>query len=152
MPGSRILEHEDNDNDFLKNQQNIHDPGKYLHPHNILSTKIDKEYLDNLNQQVNDKDNIIHRTILDHSLRNIMSNFTNDIIRLVDDIMVDIEQLNLDTSNGDTLDWMVQFMNVVYKIFQHLIHKNNCLNVGILIIIISIFVHYFNVTQPNNSK
>ena len=45
--------------DLLKNNENIQNIGRYAHPHNILSTKLDKEYLDNLNQQVNDKENII---------------------------------------------------------------------------------------------
>jgi len=142
----------DVDNKLLQNQQNIHDPGNYVHPNNILSTKLDKQYLDGLNKQHNDESNIIHRTILDHTLKDIISNFTKDIIKLMDDIMVDVEQLNDDSEEGDTLDWMVKLMNVMHKIFQHLTHKDNCLNVGILLILISIFVHYFNVTQPSNSK
>ena len=133
---------------FLQNNQNIHNVGNFVHPHNILSTKLDKDYLDNLNKQVNDKENIIHRTILDHSIRDIIKNFTNDIIRLMDDIMVDIDEINKESNDtGDTLDWMVHIMQTGYKIFNHIIHKDNCLNVGILLIIISIFVHYFNVTQ-----
>jgi len=134
---------------FMKNQENIHDPGNHLNPYNLIDSKLDKDYLDDLNDKVNDRDNIIHETILDYPLRKIINNFTNDIMTLIHDIMADIEDLNQDNSNGDTLDWIVQFMNVAYKIFQRIIHKDNCLNVGILIIIISIFVHYFNVTQPN---
>jgi hypothetical protein len=133
--------------DFLQNNENIHNTGKYVHPHNILSTKLDKEYLDNLNQQVNDKENIIHRSILDHTLKDIISNFTQNIIRLIDDIMIDVEELNKEYDDEDTLDWMVKLMNICYKIFNHLIHKDNCLMVGILLIIISIFVHYFHITQ-----
>ena len=76
--------------DFLQNNENIHNTGRYVHPHNILSTKLDKQYLDNLNQQVNDKENIIHRSILDHTLKDIISNFTQNIIRLIDDIMIDV--------------------------------------------------------------
>ena len=142
----------DVDNTLLQNQKNIHDPGNYIYPNNILSTKLDKQYLDGLNKQHNDESNIIHRTILDHTLKDIISNFTTDIIRLIDDIMVDVELLNDDSEEGDTLDWMVKLMNVMHKIFKHLTHKDNCLNVGILLILISIFVHYFNVTQPSNSK
>jgi hypothetical protein len=133
--------------DFLLNNENIHKTGNFVHPHNILSTKLDQDYLQNLNAQINTKENIIHKTILDHSVRDIISNFTNDIVRLIDDIMTDIEEMNKDYDDGDTLDWMVKLLNTIYKIFNHLIHKNNCLNVGILLIIISLFVHYFNITQ-----
>lgn len=112
-----------------------------------LTSNLNKDYLDNLSKVANLKENITHRTILDHSLRDIIHDFTNNIIQIIDDIVLDISDMNNDYEDGDTLDWMVRLMNVIHKIFGHIMNKDNCLNIGILLIIISLFIHYFNITQ-----
>lgn len=137
------------DKNFKQNQENIHNVGNYVHPHNMLSTKLDKDYLDNLNSQVNDPSNIVHKTILDSTVKEIIQNFTIKITQIIDNIMLDIEEMNNDENEEDTLDWMVKLMNICYKIFGHIMKKDNCLYVGILFVLISLFVHYFNITQPS---
>jgi hypothetical protein len=112
-----------------------------------LTSNLNKDYLDNLSKVANLKENITHRTILDHSLRDIIRDFTNNIIQIIDDIVLDLRDLTNDYEDDDTMDWMVRLMSVISNIFGHIMNKDNCLNIGILLIIISLFIHYFNITQ-----
>jgi hypothetical protein len=112
-----------------------------------LTSNLNKDYLDNLSKVANLKENITHRTILDHSLRDIIHDFTNNIIQIIDDIVLDLRDLTNDYEDDDTMDWMVRLMSVISNIFGHIMNKDNCLNIGILLIIISLFIHYFNITQ-----
>jgi len=128
-------------------EDNIHSAGRFLDSHNSLNTKLNKDYLDNLNTIINNDENIRHRSMLDHSLRDIIDNFTNNIIKIIDDIVLDLSDMNGNYEDEDTLDWITRLMNTIYNIFGHIMNKDNCLNVGILFVIISIFIHYFNMTN-----
>jgi len=114
----------------------------YPPPRNTLDIQLNKDRLDRLNYIANSDENITQRTILTSS-----NEFTNNIIKIIDDIVTDISEMNNDYEDEDTLDWMVKLMNVIYKIFDRIMNKENCLNIGILLIIISLFIHYFNITQ-----
>ena len=139
---------------YLQPRENIHfQADDYRHPYNALDHKIKHQRLDILNDQANDQStdhsNIVHKTILDSTVKEIIQNFTIKITQIIDNIMLDIEEMNNDENEEDTLDWMVKLMNICYKIFGHIMKKDNCLYVGILFVLISLFVHYFNITQPS---
>ena len=134
----------------LQNNQNIHNTGHYRSEYNLLEEKLDSDKLKDINNAVNSKENYVHRTILDHSLRDIMQEFTNSILKIIDDI-VDIVNNKQEESSDDILDWLVSYMNIAYDVFHLILHKDNCLYVGILLIIITIFVHYFNISTKESS-
>jgi len=129
------------------NSYNIHDPSSGNDHHKAVAKQISKNHLDGLNR-AHDNKNIISENILDKSLNTIIKEFPTKMNHLIDDISNDIVDLNNEDPT-DALDWIVKLINILYKIFIRLTHKDNCLMVGILLIIISIFIHYFNITQVN---
>ena len=126
--------------------------GELHRKNNLLNANLENEYLDKLNNQINTEEKFIHRTILDHSVRDILNDFTNSTITIIDDIVDVIRNKNMETEESDDiLDWFVNYMNIGYEIIHIILDKNNCLNIGILFIIISVFIHYFNIST-NETK
>ena len=119
----------------------------------INSVKLqDEQYINKLNTEAVDKESNINFTnIMDKSLKNILEEFTNKILMIIDGFMTDIEESNQD-NEMDGLDWVVYSFNLVVKMFQRIMEDDNPLYVGILIILISIFIHFFNITNNTNIK
>ena len=104
--------------------------GQLHRTHSLVKTKLDENYLRDLNKQANSEENYIHRTILDHSLRDIIHDFTNSTINIIDDAVSIIEEKNKESEESDDiLDWVVNYMNIGYEILHLIMNKNNALNI-----------------------
>jgi len=139
-------------NDNLELNENIQHLGKYQHPIHRVSAKLDETYIDSLNASVNAEENLIHKTILDHSIKDIINNFTNDTLELIDEIVTEITYSMNDSDDEDMLDWLVNMINILYTIGKKIIHGKHALNAGILLIIISLFIHFYNMTNFTNKS
>ena len=109
----------------FNNNENIHNLGNMPRPHSVLSTKFDAAYLDEVNREINKEENMTHKTILDHSVREVLNNFTKTIIRIIDDTVVDISELN--DNDDDTIHYWGRCNKGGWK--PHRNQKIECLSI-----------------------